>query len=129
MPNLCVVFQYRLFIFAIFRLLKTSLTHHANAGSSSILLAFAYSATSTGYDSFKSFRGIQLEPPSFHSTRRCHPLVVFFQNFRPFGIFTQPSAAGIAVSSLQCSLISFINTYWFPLLSTCANRFSANTLA
>ena len=41
-----------------------------------ILLATAYSATSTGMDSLRSLRSVQSELASFHSTNSCHPMVV-----------------------------------------------------
>jgi hypothetical protein len=75
-----VVFQYQLFTLAIiwFRQRNMPLVRQANAGFSAILFAHAYSATSMGYDSLRSFSEIQSDPPSFHSTNNGHPQVVFF---------------------------------------------------
>ena len=78
-PNLWVRKMYlRLFIFSTLRSRwrRKRGTHQANTGSWTNLLATAYSATSMGLDSLMSFKGTQLDPPSFHSTKSDHPLVV-----------------------------------------------------
>ena len=78
-PNLCVRRMYfRLFIFKTLRsrCRRNLGTHQANTGSWTSLLATAYSATSMGFDSLMSFKGTQLDPPSFHSTSNDQPLVV-----------------------------------------------------
>mmetsp|Transcript_33754 Transcript_33754/g.67002 ORF Transcript_33754/g.67002 Transcript_33754/m.67002 type:complete len:211 (+) Transcript_33754:74-706(+) len=85
-PNLCVVLQYLLFTLDTMRrrCRSISFTHHENAGSFSMWLATAYSATSIGLDALRSFRGIHSCSPPFHSTWSCHPLVVRFGTLFPF---------------------------------------------
>ena len=67
-PNLCIHCQYLDLILdrILLRFLIKFPTHQAKAGSSSIWLAIAYSATRTGYECFASFRATQLVLPSFH---------------------------------------------------------------
>ena len=74
-PYLCVVRQYLPFIFDIilFLFLKTSVTHHAKAGSSLILFQTAYSTSSTGLDFFKSFNVTQSDVLAFQFTNKCQP--------------------------------------------------------
>ena len=55
-------------------------TYHAKAGSLSMPLATANSATSTGLDSFESLSGFQALEPSFHSTFNFY-LVVHLRRF------------------------------------------------
>ena len=73
-------------------------THHAKAGSCTILLAMAYSATSMGLDSLRSLSGIQCDPPSFHSTNKDHPFVVHRRCWVPA---TYPSSAFTAEPSFR----------------------------
>ena len=78
-PNLCFVLQYFYLTFEIIwsRLRRTYFTHHLKAGSSYMLFSTAYSSNSTGFKALRSFNGIQIKVPSFHSTYNFQPLVVF----------------------------------------------------
>ena len=66
------------------RLFETSLDHHWEAGSRSILLFIGYSANSSGFNAFKYFSGTQDVDPSFHSDCSFHPFVVLLGTFLPF---------------------------------------------
>ena len=52
-------------------------THHANVRAMLILLPMVYSVISIGKDSLRSDSFSQKVDPSFHSTTRIHPAVVF----------------------------------------------------
>jgi hypothetical protein len=97
-PNLCVRCQYldlnldRILL----RFLITFPTYQAKAGSSSIWLEIAYSATRTGYERFASFRATQLVLPSFHWHNICHPCVVWRLLLTPFFIIMKASSLSIA---------------------------------
>ena len=78
------------------RFLKTWGTHHANDGSFSILFIVAYSASSIGYESLRSFKAIQSVDPSFHRTHISQPLVVRFFLVVPALVRNVPSLMGIA---------------------------------
>ena len=95
--NLCMfsVPQYRIYAFfcdnaylataAMILRLRVNGTHHANAGSFLSPWVMAYSATSTVFDSVRLARRSQEVLPSFHSTHRFHPFVVFRNcKFDPF---------------------------------------------
>ena len=108
MPYLWVFFQYRDATFPIMRSRrrKTFCTHQAKAGSETSLLAFAYSARSTGFESFRSFSGNHDEVPSFHSTSTSQPRVVFLGYFRPPLPIKKPSSIDKACPFLRWSTIS-----------------------
>jgi hypothetical protein len=128
-PNLWVIFQYRLLTLDMirFRCLKTSLTHQAKAGSSTILLATAYSSTSTGFQAFNSLNGTHIVVPSFHSTHNFYPLVVFWRTSLPLYDLHNPGSFEIAVASLVRSMILLSNRNCCPSESTWEYRFSAIT--
>ena len=78
-PNLCVTLWYLLLTAAMILCLffNTWVVHQENAVSSLIPIASAYSATSTGYDSFMSLNLSHDVDLSFDSMQSCHPFVVF----------------------------------------------------
>ena len=131
-PNFSVVLQYLDFpsldkIRRRFR--NTSLAHQANAGSSTILWAVAYSATSIGLDSLRSFNGIQFELPSFHRIRNIHPFVVLLIFLSPFLLVIQQSCRDNAASVFRWSISSSTSRCSFPSSSTWENILSAMMLA
>ena len=67
------------------------------AGSSASWFAMAYSATSTGFEALRSFRGSQLDEPSCHWTSKDQPRVVTFGLSVPLGVQTIPWEMGIAL--------------------------------
>ena len=77
-PNLCVFLWYLLLTAAriLSHFFKTWVVHPENACSSLIPIASAYSATSTGYDSFMSLNLSHEVDISFLSMQSYHPLVV-----------------------------------------------------
>ena len=110
-PNLCVVRQYLASTLAIILLrhIITYLTNHLKAGSTSKRFPAAYSDNSTGLDAFKYVRGIQLEDPYFHYTKRSHPRVVLFGTMLPWYKQNMPSEIGIFDRSFLWSVISCSN--------------------
>ena len=76
---------YCLFIAAIICSLffRVKSTHQAKAGLSSMPLALAYLATSTGLDSFMLASRSHDVESSFLCMQRCHPLVDFLRCFLP----------------------------------------------
>ena len=87
-PNLCVILWYLLLTAAMILCLffKTWVVHQENEVSSLIPIASAYSATSTGYDSFMSLNLSHEVDLSFHSMQSYHPLVVFSLYVLPFNV-------------------------------------------
>ena len=110
-PYFCVVFLTLVFIADMMtsRFLRVYGTHHAKAGSLSIPLDLAYSARSTGCDSFKSFMGIHDSDLSFHCTRSLQPAVVFRSLLFPLLEVTKPSSLETATSgSTSWLMMAFI---------------------
>ena len=101
-PNLCVSLWYLLLTAAMILCLffKTWVVHQENAGSSLIPIASAYSATSTGYDSFMSLNLSHEVDFSFHSIQSCHPLVVLCLCVLPCNVTSW--------LSLETALLSFL---------------------
>ena len=89
-PYLCVVFLILFLSAARMTCLFYRVwgTHHSNAGSLSIPLALAYSATSTRCDSFISASLIQDSDLSFHLMSSSQPFVVFLMWCLPFLVWT-----------------------------------------
>ena len=73
-------------------------THHLKAGSSLILDATAYSATSTGLAFSTLHRGSEEDIPSAHSTLSSHSFVVILGRSWPPRVLTVPWSIGIASS-------------------------------
>ena len=108
--NLCVIRQYLAFNLAIIMLqcIGTSLTHHLKAGFIYKRFPDAYLVNSTVLDAFKYLRGIQIEDPSFHSTKRSHPHVVFFGTMLTLCRRIMPSEIGLSNRSFLWLVVSCI---------------------
>ena len=91
-PYLCVRCQYFDFNFLMILVLFLRVygTHHAKAGSSVNPLFAAYSASSMGYESFRSLSAIQSVDPSFHWAHNSQPRVVLFFLVNPFAVLKVP---------------------------------------
>ena len=77
-PYLCAAFLvWKLTLARILsHFLSVNGTHQAKSGSSYMLQAVTYSATSIGLDYFKSLSDIQVVVPSFHFTRNFYPTLL-----------------------------------------------------
>ena len=119
-PYLCVFCQYLLavldMILSLF--LSTFFIHHANAGSSTIWLCTAYSASCTGKDSLTSLTWFQIELPSFYCMQTSHHLVVSLLLLFTLDIWIKQSTFLICVPSVHESMMALNNKKRCPSWST-----------
>ena len=100
-------------------------THQAKSGSSWIPRAVTYSATSTGFDSFKYLSLTHCLVPFFHLIWSAHPTVVLRCVRLPCFVLKYFPDIGTAVPSRLWSRIASRTFVCKPSGSTCANKFSA----
>ena len=110
-PYLCVFCQYLLAVLDMILslLLITFFIHHANAGSSTIWLSTAYSASCTGKGYLTSLTWFQGELPYFHCMETSHPLVVSLLLLFPLEIWITDSPTLICVPSVRKSMMALNN--------------------
>ena len=100
-PYLCVVLRIRRLTVdkMIYRFFRVYGTHHINTASSEMPLVRAYSARSTGYDSFKSVSGIHDSLSSIHSTKSFQLVVILLSLLCPQEVIMYISCLDMAVVS------------------------------
>ena len=116
MPYLCVASLTLAFTAAITlsRFLRVYGTNHLKAGSSSIPWEFSYSATSIGFNSFKSFKRNLCSLPSFIAMSSFQPAVVVRRCWRPHFVMNYWSFFETACTSVQWSIIVSIMLVLMP---------------
>ena len=129
-PNIWVKLQYRDLTSLIIRFhrLRAILVHQDKAGFSGILLATAYSDTSSRYNFFISLGFTWEVSPSIlfqHSSQS----IVVLRSFRPEGVSVYALSVIIAWPLVQWS--KNLSSIWYknPSLYHCTQRFYAMVLA